>query len=159
MAAGDEATGLALTGVVMCLVSPVTWVHHLVWLIPALLLLVDNAFRAPAGSRRRRGLLAFAVVAYAFLISRFVWIWERDFSGVLGFVGSNFYVWISIALLLALPIRVQGAGSTVSSGSPTGVRLGGPPHARRCSARRRRRQPGPFVEAAGPVVAGQHPEP
>ena len=40
-------TGLALTGVVMCLVSPVTWVHHLVWLIPGLLLLVDNAFRAP----------------------------------------------------------------------------------------------------------------
>lgn len=120
VAAGDEATGLALTGVVMCLVSPVTWVHHLVWLIPGLLLLVDNAFRAPAGSRRRRGLLAFAVVAYAFLISRFVWIWERDFSGVLGFVGSNFYIWISIALLLALPIRSREP-QYLSSGSPTGV--------------------------------------
>ncbi|MGW0433882.1 glycosyltransferase 87 family protein [Micromonospora sp. NPDC003197] len=104
VAAGDEATGLALTGVLSCLVSPVTWVHHLVWLLPALVLLVDNAFAAPAGSRRRRWLLASAIVAYGFLISRFVWIFERDFSGILGFLGGNLYVWISLALL-ALPIR------------------------------------------------------
>ncbi|MEE6261078.1 glycosyltransferase 87 family protein [Plantactinospora sonchi] len=104
-AAGDQATGLALTGVVQGLISPVTWVHHLVWLIPALILLVDNAYRAPAGSRRRRSLLGFAIFAYLVLISRLVWIWERRFDGVLGFLGSNFYVWISLALLLALPLR------------------------------------------------------
>jgi alpha-1,2-mannosyltransferase len=89
----------------MSLVSPVTWVHHLVWLIPALLLLVDNAYAAPAGSRRRRGLLGFAIFAYLVLISRLVWVWERRFDGALGFLGSNFYVWISVALLLALPVR------------------------------------------------------
>ena len=105
VAAGDEATGLALTGATMCLVSPVTWVHHLVWLIPALILLVDNAMAAPAGSRRRRLLLAAAVVGYGFLISRIVWAWEKDFTGVDGFLGSNTYVWISLALLLGLPIR------------------------------------------------------
>ncbi|HEY0697658.1 MAG TPA: glycosyltransferase 87 family protein, partial [Micromonospora sp.] len=70
VAAGDEATGLALTGVVGCLVSPVTWVHHLVWLIPALVLLVENSLLAPAGSRRRRWLLGSAGVAYAVLCSR-----------------------------------------------------------------------------------------
>ena len=43
---GDEVLGFALTAVVGCLVSPVTWVHHLVWLIPALLLLVDRGFAA-----------------------------------------------------------------------------------------------------------------
>ncbi|MEQ4303109.1 glycosyltransferase 87 family protein [Plantactinospora sp. B6F1] len=104
-AVGDEATGLALTGVVQSLVSPVTWVHHLVWLIPALILLVDNAYAAPAGSGRRRWLLRFAVFAYLVLISRLVWIWERRFDGLLGFLGSNFYVWISVALLFALPLR------------------------------------------------------
>jgi alpha-1,2-mannosyltransferase len=104
VAARDEVGGLALTGVVGALVSPVTWVHHLVWLIPALVLLVDHAYAAPAGSRRRRGLLAFAIFAYLVLISRLVWHWERDFTGVLGFIGGNFYVWISIALLLALPV-------------------------------------------------------
>ncbi len=105
VAAGDELTGFALTGVVGCLVSPVTWVHHLVWLLPALVLLVDNAFAAPAGSGRRRRLLAFAIVGYLVLISRLVWIWQLDFSGVLGFLGSNAYVWVSLALLLVLPTR------------------------------------------------------
>ncbi|MBO4209722.1 glycosyltransferase 87 family protein, partial [Micromonospora echinofusca] len=105
VAVGDEATGLALTGVVMCLVSPVTWVHHLVWLIPGLILLVDNAYAAPGGSRRRRVLLGAAAVGYAFLISRFVWLWEKDFTGLDGFLGGNLYVWISVALLVALPVR------------------------------------------------------
>lgn len=96
----DERTGLALTGIVGCLVSPVTWVHHLVWLLPALVLLFDRAVAA-----RDRRLLGFAIFAYALLISRFVWIWERGSSGVTGFLGSNAYVWVSVALLLVLPIR------------------------------------------------------
>ncbi|MEU4469866.1 glycosyltransferase family 87 protein [Micromonospora sp. NPDC023888] len=104
VAAGDEATGLALTGAVMCLVSPVTWVHHLVWLLPALILLVDNAMAAPDG-RRRRVLLVAATIGYALLISRTVWLWEKDFTGLDGFLGSNAYVWISLALLAFLPIR------------------------------------------------------
>ncbi|MEW1584968.1 glycosyltransferase 87 family protein [Micromonospora vinacea] len=104
VAAGDEATGLALTGAVMCLVSPVTWVHHLVWLLPALILLVDNAMAAPAG-RRRQVLLVAATIGYALLISRTVWLWEKDFTGVDGFLGSNAYVWVSLALLAFLPIR------------------------------------------------------
>ncbi|MGW4463392.1 glycosyltransferase 87 family protein [Micromonospora sp. NPDC004704] len=113
---GDEVTGLALTGVLGALVSPVTWVHHLVWLIPALVLLVDHAYGSPAGSRRRRWLLAFAIVAYAVLCSRLVWSWEHDFTGVGGFLGSNAYVWVSIALLVGLPI---GAPSRLAE--PGGV--------------------------------------
>ncbi|TDC82293.1 DUF2029 domain-containing protein [Micromonospora sp. KC606] len=104
-AAGDEATGLALTGAVMCLVSPVTWVHHLVWLLPALILLVDHAVAAPPRSVRRRVLAAFAAVGYGLLTSRIVWAWEKDFTGVDGFLGGNTYVWISLALLVLLPIR------------------------------------------------------
>ncbi|MCG5452539.1 MULTISPECIES: glycosyltransferase family 87 protein [Micromonospora] len=120
VAAGDEATGLALTGAVMCLVSPVTWVHHLVWLLPALILLVDNAMAAPAG-RRRQVLLVAATIGYALLISRTVWLWEKDFTGVDGFLGSNAYVWVSLALLAFLPIRrwLTPNGSAVeASGVP-----------------------------------------
>ncbi|MET8118110.1 glycosyltransferase 87 family protein [Micromonospora sp. NPDC005291] len=120
VAAGDEATGLALTGAVMCLVSPVTWVHHLVWLLPALILLVDNAMAAPAG-RRRWVLLVAATIGYALLISRTVWFWEKDFTGVDGFLGSNAYVWISLALLAFLPVRrwLTPGGSVVeASGVP-----------------------------------------
>ncbi|MBX7268409.1 DUF2029 domain-containing protein [Micromonospora sp. Llam7] len=120
--AGDQATGLALTGAVMCLVSPVTWVHHLVWLLPGLLLLVDNGMAAPRGSRRRRALLAAATVGYAFLISRIVWAWEKDFTGVDGFLFSNTYVWISLALLAFLPVRRPapvGSGSAVQAAGVT----------------------------------------
>jgi alpha-1,2-mannosyltransferase len=130
VAAGDEATGLALTGATMCLVSPVTWVHHLVWLLPGLILLVDNGMAAPARSRRRRLLLAAALIGYAFLISRIVWAWEKDFTGVDGFLGSNAYVWISLALLLALPIRhwaTPTGGGPAEPGGPAGsaVEAGG----------------------------------
>ncbi|SCG36188.1 glycosyltransferase family 87 protein [Micromonospora inositola] len=123
VAAGDEATGLALTGAMMCLVSPVTWVHHLVWLIPGLILLVDNAMAAPARGRRRRVLLAAAIIGYGFLISRIVWAWEKDFTGVDGFLGSNTYVWISLALLLGLPIRrwaVPADGGPAREPGPAG---------------------------------------
>ncbi|MGY0006947.1 glycosyltransferase family 87 protein [Micromonospora sp. I033] len=123
VAAGDEATGLALTGATMCLVSPVTWVHHLVWLLPGLILLVDNGMAAPARSRRRRLLLAAALIGYAFLTSRIVWSWEKDFTGVDGFLGSNTYVWISLALLLALPIRrwaTPTGGGFAERGGPAG---------------------------------------
>jgi alpha-1,2-mannosyltransferase len=109
--------GLALTGVVGCLLSPVTWVHHLVWLVPALVLLVDRGLRAPRGSRRRRGLLAFAAVAYAILCSRLVWVWEHGFGGVGGFLGSNAYVFVSLALLCFLPV---GAGAPASPGAEAG---------------------------------------
>lgn len=105
VAAGDELTGMALTGVVSCLVSPVTWVHHLVWLLPALVLLVDNGLRAPPRSRRRVALLVAAAAGYVLLCSALVWAWWWDFSGVDGFLGGNAYVWASLALLTGLPIR------------------------------------------------------
>lgn len=108
----DVRAGLALTGVVQCLVSPVTWVHHLVWLLPALILLFDRALAA-----RNRRLVIFAIIAYGFLISRFVWIWERGSPGVSGFVGSNWYVWLSIALLVLLPISDRPGGPPVSDWS------------------------------------------
>lgn len=130
VAAGDEATGLALTGAVMCLVSPVTWVHHLVWLLPGLILLVDNGMAAPARSRRRRLLLAAALIGYALLCSRIVWSWEKDFTGVDGFLGSNTYVWISLALLLGLPIRrwlTPAGGGRPGDGVPAGSASGGVP--------------------------------
>ena len=75
--------------------------------MPALLLLVDNASAPPAGSRRRRGLLGFAVVAYVLPVQPAGLVWSGTSPALLGFVGSNAYVWISIALLLALPIRCQ----------------------------------------------------
>jgi len=105
----EVTAGLALTGIVGALVSPVTWIHHLVWLLPALVLLVDHALAAPAASRRRRRLLAAAVVGYLLACSGIVWLWELNSSGVLAFLGGNMYVWLSLALLLWLPVPPRDA--------------------------------------------------
>jgi len=103
-AAGDAMTGFALTGVVGCLVSPVTWVHHLVWVGPAIVLLLDNALAARDPVRRRR-LLRFLIFAYVLLCSRLVWYFPGNWGNPFVWFMSNSYVWISIALLVGLPIR------------------------------------------------------
>ncbi|WP_317441762.1 glycosyltransferase 87 family protein [Streptomyces collinus] len=90
-AAGDWAAAFALTGVAACLVSPITWVHHLVWLLPAFVVL------ARAGHPRLAGAL------YAVLCTSVVWLWFDDASGPDGFAGSNAYTWVTLGLLLGLP--------------------------------------------------------
>nr|WP_206326802.1 glycosyltransferase 87 family protein [Streptomyces sp. S3(2020)] len=90
-AVGDWPAALALTGLTACLVSPITWVHHLVWLLPAFAVLVR------AGHPRVAGAL------YAVLCTSVVWLWFDDASGVDGFLGGNTYTWITLGLLLWLP--------------------------------------------------------
>ncbi|MFB6846908.1 glycosyltransferase 87 family protein [Streptomyces sp. NPDC056373] len=102
VAAGDWTAAFALTGLAACLVSPITWVHHLVWLLPSFAVLVR------AGRPRIAGAL------YAVLCTSVVWLWFDDASGVDGFVGSNTYAWITLGLLLWLP-----AGQL-----PSGLRTG-----------------------------------
>ena len=93
VAAGDWTTAFALTGLTACLVSPITWVHHLVWLLPSFAVLVAH--------RARR---ALAGALYAVLCTSVVWLWFDDASGVDGFLGSNTYTWITLGLLVWLPV-------------------------------------------------------
>ncbi|MET8183244.1 glycosyltransferase 87 family protein [Streptomyces sp. NPDC005336] len=115
-AVGDEVAGFALTGIAACLISPITWVHHLVWLIPALAVLADTGLRPGAPPARRRLLLRASAAIYVILCSSLVWLWRFDFTGVSGFLGSNAYVWICLGLLLALPLR--GDAAQTLSGEP-----------------------------------------
>ncbi|GAA1833939.1 hypothetical protein GCM10009682_60440 [Luedemannella flava] len=117
VAAGDEFSGFALTGVLGCLISPVTWVHHLVWLGPALVLLVDRAAGAST-TRRRRGLLAFAAAVYALLCSRLVWVFATSYDSPWGWLLSNSYVWASLALLIGLPVPGAAASADRPRESP-----------------------------------------
>ncbi|MGI5441472.1 glycosyltransferase family 87 protein [Streptomyces shenzhenensis] len=92
VAAGDWTAAFALTGLVACLVSPITWVHHLVWLLPSFAVLVRTGHPRIAGA------------LYAVLCTSVVWLWFEDASGVDGFLGSNAYTWITLGLLLGLPV-------------------------------------------------------
>ncbi|MEU8586045.1 glycosyltransferase 87 family protein [Streptomyces sp. NPDC048664] len=89
--AGDWLSAFALTGLTSCLISPITWVHHLVWLLPSFAVLV----------RERR--LRVAGALYAVMCTSVVWLWFDDASGIGGFLGSNTYVWVTLGLLCGLP--------------------------------------------------------
>ena len=110
---GDEATGLALTGIVGVLISPITWVHHLVWVLPGLILLVDRGLIRGVSRRRRRWLLGFAALTYAVMCSRLVWAFNGGFDTFPGWVGSNAYVWLSLVMLVAIPVSASSAPATL----------------------------------------------
>jgi alpha-1,2-mannosyltransferase len=101
----DEPAGFAATGMIACLISPVTWVHHLVWLLPALFLLLE----------RRRWALPAA--AYLILSSSAVWLWWAHPTGWAAFGGSNAYVWVTLTLLAAVtrPSSLESAGRQLSA--------------------------------------------
>jgi alpha-1,2-mannosyltransferase len=94
----DVLGGLALTGVLGCLISPVTWVHHCVWLLPAVIRCVDFGLR-------QRSRLYLAAVAYLLMTSRVGWLWEKGPRPPLEIIGGNLYVWLSLAFLIFTPVR------------------------------------------------------
>ncbi|GAA1957067.1 glycosyltransferase 87 family protein [Kitasatospora viridis] len=110
---GDERGGFALTGLTCCLVSPITWVHHLVWMLPALLVLVDAGWSAADPVRRRRLLWAAAGIC-VLLTSGLVWLWRFGAHGVGGLLGANAYVLATLALLPGLPLCGVTEGQTRS---------------------------------------------
>ncbi|MFI7514067.1 glycosyltransferase 87 family protein [Micromonospora echinofusca] len=112
--AGDALTGLALTGLVGALVSPITWTHHIYWFIPAVVVLVDAALSAdPAtgeDTRRRRGMAALAVGTSALIVYGVVTFHDWGVAPVRTdspgeFLVRNTYVLLSLLLLVALPVR------------------------------------------------------
>jgi hypothetical protein len=52
---GDELIAFTLVGLTANVVSPISWTHHLVWIVPAIIALLDQAQRRRSASR---GLMA-----------------------------------------------------------------------------------------------------
>jgi alpha-1,2-mannosyltransferase len=121
-AAGDEYGGFALTGVLGCLISPVTWVHHCVWLLPAIVRCLDVGLSA-----RDRRSLWLGASAYLLMTSRLLWVWEKRPRPPLELLGGNLYVWFSLALFAWMPIvltRTDTAPAAVSAPYRRGVSRG-----------------------------------
>src|SRR5262249_38915463 len=57
---GDWLGATAVTGTTGLLVSPISWAHHWVWILPALVLLIRGGHRIAAGA----GYLLFAVAPF-----------------------------------------------------------------------------------------------
>ncbi len=94
VAAGDTVAALTLTGIVGLLVSPVSWIHHAVWVVPAYVMLTVRFTRmwhesrpallgkigSAAQNRTRRELVALTTL---FVTGAFVWVLDtRVFFGL-----------------------------------------------------------------------------
>jgi hypothetical protein len=95
-------------------------VHQLVWLLPALFLLLGDAL-----DRRDRVRLAAVAAVYIVLSSSVVWLWWAGTDGWPAAVGSNTYVWISLRLLVAprfsagtSPVLIPLVGSLSTRNGP-----------------------------------------
>lgn len=115
---GDEVAAFALVGLTAVVLSPISWSHHLVFVIPAIVIMADAALRRRAAGR---GLgLSLAGFRYAgaaigtyvlFLISPIWWVYHRlpegshyD-SGLWGVVAENSLALGTILLVAAMPWR------------------------------------------------------
>lgn len=127
--AGDHLVGATLTGLAACLVSPITWTHHLVWALPALVVLADLAAGRPAAAgaarwwRARPRALAggLGAVVVPVLGSSAIWFTRAD-DGVLHLVAGNAYLLLALVLVALLPARAGEAPASTRIPAGTGSR-------------------------------------
>jgi alpha-1,2-mannosyltransferase len=126
--AGDDLAGVALTGLAACLVSPVSWSHHFVWLVPALVVLVDVAAGTPTApgrwqARSRAAAGTLAVVSTVVLASSAIWFAEADPGhhhdlGVAGLLVEDLWLLLTLVVVVALPVRAGRAATRTTAPSP-----------------------------------------
>lgn len=123
--AGNELAGITLTGLVGALVSPITWPHHIYWLIPTVVVLLDAGLqlrREPAHHRRSTRLLILAGVVYVSAVYGVVSYYDWGFAPVPTdapheFVLRNLYVLLALLILVVLPTRRPEPAHAGSGGS------------------------------------------
>ena len=101
---GDELRAVAIVGLVSVLVSPISWIHHLVWVVPALAVVIG------AGRDRRRVALAFLVAAL--FVARLPYFGHDEVkTGLIASVLKDSYGILCIALLVHLARRKPAVAS------------------------------------------------
>jgi hypothetical protein len=125
---GDELAAFTLVGLTATVISPISWTHHLVFVVPAVVVLADAALRrhtagrglglAPPLAGVRYGTAAVGVYLL-FLVSPIWWVYHRlpegshyD-SGLLGLLAENSLALGVILLVALLPSR-PGAEPTLT---------------------------------------------
>jgi alpha-1,2-mannosyltransferase len=111
---GDDLAGVTVIGLTACLVSPISWVHHLYWVVPAVVVLVDVAAgtpiaagwaRPPPGRTVRAAAGGAAVVVTGAFAASLIWFFVGGPAGLRTIIGENAYVFLALALVLAVPAR------------------------------------------------------
>jgi alpha-1,2-mannosyltransferase len=113
---GHRPAGAVCCGITGLLVSPISWTHHWVWVVPLLVLLTVVAWR------RRSVWCALAAALTACLFSAAAALpstWGP--LGLGGVLAANAYVWWGLAVLVATALvlhREHGAGATRQTAAP-----------------------------------------
>ena len=113
---GDPLVALTLTGLTACLVSPISWVHHLWWVVPAIAVLIDVA--VVHRSRWHAVTAAALAVLFTSTLPDLVRIDSGSHlaHGPLVVLAENSYALAFLLLLVWLPVRTK-----VTSRSPDQV--------------------------------------
>jgi alpha-1,2-mannosyltransferase len=105
---GDEMRGIAIVGLMSALISPISWIHHLVWVVPALGVVVGD------GRDRRRLGVAFAFAALFVLRLPYVGAEELR-TGPLAELLKDSYGLLCLALLIYLSRGRSSSGRIPTS--------------------------------------------
>jgi alpha-1,2-mannosyltransferase len=112
---GSELAGIAITGLLGALLSPVAWIHHLCWVVVAIGVIVGN------GRQPYRVLLA-ALAGTLFLTALPTWVEHTQSSAQLasvpGFVMENSFGLAALGLIAALWWVGQSADEPATAGEP-----------------------------------------
>jgi alpha-1,2-mannosyltransferase len=117
--AGSEVTAAVLVGLTTLVVSPISWQHHAVWIVPAAAALIVWA------TTPRRVAAAIAGIA-VFLLPIDFWgqqlAWLGGDAGWVGAVLDNAFAIAFVALLLLLPLPLPPSPSPPGGAGPMGPR-------------------------------------
>jgi alpha-1,2-mannosyltransferase len=105
--AGDELRGVAITGLIGVIASPISWVHHIVWIVPVIAAILAT------GTEKGRRALAFIVAAL--FIARLPYVGNDEFHGT-GFFAAvleDSYGVLAIVLLAYLTDAVGVTRRTI----------------------------------------------
>jgi alpha-1,2-mannosyltransferase len=110
---GDPVAVVAALGMLAFLLSPVSWIHHMWWGLPAIGALLGDG-RSPAR-------ILAAVATAAVLFSRLPWtgqdlVGRTGWRHVLGWVDQQAYCWLALGVLAALWLLVARPGEAAAEG-------------------------------------------
>lgn len=121
---GDETAAVMFVGLTAVLISPVSWIHHLVWLPLVIGVLLDT------GRHWRQWAIATAV--WVFFVVRVPWLGSHAAATrnlvPLGRIVQDGFGLMCVVLLLSVPARMTGSTLASSVARPVTLRHNGGNH-------------------------------
>lgn len=94
---GADTAGVVVVGMLAALLSPLAWMNHFVWAVPAVGLAL--------GDLRNRARLVATASVVAVLLTRVPWRWgDVPAPGLAGAILGNLYGFAFVALMLLVPV-------------------------------------------------------